>query len=225
MNETKHNHERSAASISGTVIPSDVIAFGHLRLRVVERLLEKDGVRLRVGSRALDILIALVERAPEVVSKRELLARVWPDLVVDEGNLRFHISVLRKVLGEGESGVRHVANVAGRGYCFAAPIVRSRAKPPPAESLGAERGAMLPHLTHNAPAIGALAGEIAHDFNSILGAMLQYGELAQNTASADGPMRRYVDNIMIAGRRAKSLAERLLACTGTGPDDRIPEEP
>ena len=84
---------------------------------------------------------------------------------------------------------------------------------------------MLPHLTHNAPAIGALAGEIAHDFNSILGAMLQYGELAQNTASADGPMRRYVDNIMIAGRRAKSLAERLLACTGTGPDDRIPEEP
>jgi DNA-binding winged helix-turn-helix (wHTH) protein len=202
--------------IFGAVMPSGVIAFGHFRLRAAERLLEKDGVRLKLGSRALDILIALVERAPEIVGKRELLARVWPDLVVDEGSLRFHISVLRKVLGDGESGARYVANVAGRGYCFAAPVFRLGAKPPPAESLRAERAAMLPHQTHNAAAIGALAGEIAHDFNNILGAMLRYGELAQNAASADGPMRRYVDNIMIAGRRAKSLVERLLACTSTG---------
>ena len=127
-NETKYNHDvllGSAAAICGTVIPSDVIAFGHFRLRAAERLLEKDGVRLKVGSRALDILVALVERAPEVVSKRELLARVWADLVVDEGSLRFHIAALRKVLGDGQSGVRYVTNVAGRGYCFAAPILRS----------------------------------------------------------------------------------------------------
>jgi signal transduction histidine kinase len=201
-------------------MPSGVIAFGHFRLRAAERLLEKDGVRLKLGSRALDILIALVERAPEVVSKRELLARVWPGLVVDEGSLRFHISALRKVLGDGGSGATYVANVTGRGYCFAAPILRSVAKPPPAESLRAEPVATQPR--HNAPAIGALAGEIAHDFNSTLGAMLQYGELAQNAASADGPMRRYVDNIMIAGLRAKFLVERLLAFTRTGFDDRIP---
>jgi DNA-binding winged helix-turn-helix (wHTH) protein len=198
MNETKHNHERSAASISGTVIPSDVIAFGHLRLRVVERLLEKDGVRLRVGSRALDILIALVERAPKVVSKRELLARVWPDRVVDEGSLRFHIAALRKVLGDGQSGTRYVINVAGRGYCFAATILHSGAKPAPAESPRAEQIATLP-------------GDIAHEFNDIIGAILGYGELAQNAASTDDRMRCYVDNILIAGRRAKSLVERLLA--------------
>src|SRR5229473_2861248 len=120
MNETKH--------IFGAVMPSDVIAFGHFRLRAAERLLEKNGVRLKLGSRALDILIALIERAPEVVSKRELLARAWPDLVVDEGSLRFHISALRKVLGDGDAGARCVANIAGRGYCFAAPIFRLVAK-------------------------------------------------------------------------------------------------
>jgi len=208
--------------INGAVMSSDVIAFGHFRLRAAERLLEKNGVRLKLGSRALDILIALIERAPEVVSKRELLARAWPDLVVDEGSLRFHISVLRKVLGDGEAGARYVANVAGRGYCFAAPIFRLVAKPPPAESLRAERVATQAHQTHNAAAIGALAGAIAHDFNNILGAILGYGQLAQDAASADGPMRRYVDNIMIAGLRAKSLVERLLAFTRTGFDDRIP---
>jgi DNA-binding winged helix-turn-helix (wHTH) protein len=202
--------------IFGAVMPSDVVAFGHFRLRAAERLLEKDGVRLRLGSRALDILIALTERAPEVVSKRELLTKVWPNLVVDEGSLRFHISVLRKVLGDGESGARYVANVAGRGYCFTAPISRSEAEPPSAENLRAERVAVLPHQTHNAAAIGALAGEVAQHFDNILGAILGYGELAQNAASADTPIRRYVDNIMIAGRRAKSLAERLLAFTRTG---------
>jgi signal transduction histidine kinase len=208
--------------MDGAVMPTDVIAFGHFRLRAAERLLEKNGVRLKLGSRALDILIALIERAPEVVSKRELLARAWPDLVVDEGSLRFHISALRKVLGDGEAGARYVANVAGRGYCFAAPIFRLVAKPPPAESLRAERVATQPHQTHSAAAMGALAGAIAHDFNNILGAILGYGELAQSAASAEGPMRRYVDNIMIAGLRAKSLVERLLAFTRTGFDDRIP---
>jgi DNA-binding winged helix-turn-helix (wHTH) protein len=163
MNEIKHDHERmSAAALLGGVMPSDVIAFGHFRLHAAERFLEKNGVRLKLGSRALDILIALIERAPEVVSKRELLAKVWPDLVVDEGSLRFHIAALRKVLGNGESGSRYVANVAGRGYCFAAPIFCSGAKPTSAESLPAERVATLPYQTHDAAAIGALAVEIAN---------------------------------------------------------------
>src|SRR5258708_24206639 len=207
MNETKH--------IFGAVMPSEVIAFGHFRIRATERLLEKDGVRLKLGSRALDILIALVERAPEVVTKRELLARVWPGLVVDEGSLRFHISALRKVLGDGASGATYVANVAGRGYCFAAPIFRSVAKPPPAAV------ATQPHQTHNAATMGgALA--IAHDFNNILGAILGYGELAKNAASADYAMRSYLDNIMIAGLGAKCLVERLVAITRGGRGDPIP---
>src|SRR6266478_3229208 len=111
-------------------VSQDVLCFGPFRLAASERVLEKNGVRVRLGSRALDILIALVERPAEVVSKKELIGKVWPDLVVDEGSLRFHISALRKALGEGRSGTRYVTNVSGRGYCFVAPI--SRAASPPA---------------------------------------------------------------------------------------------
>src|ERR1700682_2970598 len=79
-------------------ISQDVICFGCFRLSITERVLEKGGVRVRLGGRALDILIALVDRPTEVVSKRELIERVWPDLAVDEVSLRVHISALRKAV-------------------------------------------------------------------------------------------------------------------------------
>src|SRR5882762_8586294 len=110
-------------------VSPDLICFGPFRLSVAERVLEKEGVRVRLGSRALDILIALVQRPTEVVTKKELFAKVWPDLVVDEGNLRYHVSALRKALGEGRSGGRYVTNVSGRGYCFVAPISRAASQP------------------------------------------------------------------------------------------------
>jgi predicted ATPase/DNA-binding winged helix-turn-helix (wHTH) protein len=119
----------------------DFISFGPFRFFATQRLLEKDGVPLNLGSRALDLLGALIERAAEVVSKRELMARVWPDLIVEEGSLRFHIASLRKILGDGQSGVRYVTNVAGRGYCFVAPIARFAATPTLAESSVADRTA------------------------------------------------------------------------------------
>src|SRR5882672_12069006 len=112
-------------------VSQDVICFGPFRLSTAERLLEKNGVRIRLGSRALDILIALVEHPAEIVTKKELFARVWPDLVVDEGNLRYHVLALRKALGEGRSGTRYVTNVSGRGYCFVAPISRAASQPAP----------------------------------------------------------------------------------------------
>jgi DNA-binding response OmpR family regulator len=68
---------------------------------------------LRLGSRALEILLTLVERAGEVVKKSELMARVWPDTVVEEGTLRVHIAALRKALGDGQSGMWYVENVTG----------------------------------------------------------------------------------------------------------------
>src|SRR5260370_12729632 len=112
-------------------VSQDVICFGPFRLSTAERVLEKEGVPVRLGSRALDILIALVERPAEVVSKKELIAKVWPDLVVDEGSLRFHILALRKALGQGRSGIRYVTNVSGRGHCFAAPVSRGASPPVP----------------------------------------------------------------------------------------------
>lgn len=71
-------------------------------------------------------------------------------------------------------------------------------------------------------AMGTLAGGIAHDFNNILGAILGYGELAQNDTPAGGAMRRYVDNIMSAGRRAQSLVARILAFSRSGLGQRLP---
>src|SRR5258705_658225 len=104
---------------------NDVASFGPFRLVVAERLLEKADEPLPVGGRALDILIALVERAGEVVSRNELISRVWPDVIVEEANLRVHIAGLRKALGDGHDGARYVANVPGRGYCFVDPVTRS----------------------------------------------------------------------------------------------------
>jgi signal transduction histidine kinase len=213
---------RAQTHVQGLAACGDIIAFGPFQLRAAARLLEKDGVQIKLGSRALDILVALVDRAPGIVSKKELLARAWPDLIVGEGSLRFHIAALRKVLGEGESGCRYVTNVAGRGYCFAAPVFRPDGKAPWAGSLRAEPVATLSKHTDDAESLGPLAGAIAHDFNNILGAILGYGKLAQNAACAGDPMRRYVDNIMIAGRRAKSLVERLLAFASGGPGKRVP---
>ncbi|WP_439360916.1 ATP-binding protein [Bradyrhizobium sp. DASA03007] len=101
------------------------IAFGPFRLFPKSRLIEKDGAPLHLGGRALDILIFLAERAGEVVDKRELMRRVWADVNVDEGSLRFHITNLRKALGDAGEGSRYVVNVPGRGYCFAAPLLRT----------------------------------------------------------------------------------------------------
>lgn len=94
------------------------ISFGSFRLMPAERRLEKEGVTVQLGGRALDILMVLVEHAGEVVSKRDLIERVWRDVTVDEGSLRFQIGALRKALGDGHAGARYVKNVPGRGYCF-----------------------------------------------------------------------------------------------------------
>ncbi|MEH2481053.1 putative ATPase/DNA-binding winged helix-turn-helix (wHTH) protein [Nitrobacteraceae bacterium AZCC 2146] len=123
-----------------------VASFGPFRLFAAERLLEKAGEPLQLGGRALDILIVLVERAGEVVSRKELISRVWPDVFVDEANLRVHVSHLRKALGEGHDGARYVANVPGRGYCFVAPVTRSASQrsAPQARSLVSDRRHKLP---------------------------------------------------------------------------------
>jgi PAS domain S-box-containing protein len=76
--------------------------------------------------------------------------------------------------------------------------------------------------SHKMEAMGTLAGGIAHDFNNILGAILGYGELAQQALAEDSDVRRYVDNVMHAGGRAKSLVERILAFSRSGLSERSP---
>ncbi|TIO50121.1 MAG: transcriptional regulator [Mesorhizobium sp.] len=104
---------------------SDMISFGPFTLVANERLLLRNGVQVDLGARAFDILTTLAALPNEVVSKPDLLARVWPDVTVEEGSLRFHMANLRKALGDGREGARYIATLAGRGYCFVAPISRS----------------------------------------------------------------------------------------------------
>jgi DNA-binding winged helix-turn-helix (wHTH) protein len=101
---------------------SPVRRFGQYTLNARERVLERNGVAVALGSRSLDILIALIERAPKIVDKRELFARIWPNRFVEESNLRCQVSALRRALSDGQVGYRYVANIHGRGYCFVAQV-------------------------------------------------------------------------------------------------------
>jgi len=111
---------RRCSPMSSSVVES--VSFGPFRLFPGARILCKNGVPVALGSRGLDILIALVERAGDVVSQRELMSRTWRDLVVESGNLRVQMSQLRRCLGEGEQGARYIANLPGQGYSFVAPV-------------------------------------------------------------------------------------------------------
>ena len=108
-----------------TPLTNGAITFGGFTLRPSERLLERAGRPIHLSARSFDILVVLVDRAGEVVSKKELMARVWSDVTVDEGSLRFHIGNLRKALGDGLAGARYITTASGRGYCFVAPIARA----------------------------------------------------------------------------------------------------
>jgi predicted ATPase/DNA-binding winged helix-turn-helix (wHTH) protein len=115
---------RDDAMMAKAAQNKEVMSFGSFNLIASERLLTKDGAVIELSSRALDVLIALLSRPNEVISKGELLSQVWPDVNVEEGSLRFHITHLRKALGDGQGGARYIATLPGRGYCFVAPVSR-----------------------------------------------------------------------------------------------------
>lgn len=95
-----------------------IAAFGPFRLHVPERVLQKDGRPLKIGGRAFDILLMLLEHAPKIVGKRDLMQRAWGTLIVDDVSLRVHVAALRKCLGDRGAAGSHIINVPGRGYCF-----------------------------------------------------------------------------------------------------------
>src|SRR6476646_10817279 len=90
---------------------------GAIEIDPLQRSVLIDGTPAKIGARAFDVLLALVERRERVVSKHELMDLVWPRLVVEENNLLVHMVALRKLLGP-----RAIATIPGRGYRFALPI-------------------------------------------------------------------------------------------------------
>jgi predicted ATPase/DNA-binding winged helix-turn-helix (wHTH) protein len=117
--------------------------FGRIEIRSAERQVRFDGRPVRLGARAFDVLLALIDRRDRAVSKNELLEIVWPGRVVEDNNLQVHVWALRKVLGPAV-----IATVPGQGYRFVAPALA------PGDVLlerrcavGAESGALPPAPT------------------------------------------------------------------------------
>jgi DNA-binding winged helix-turn-helix (wHTH) protein len=103
------------------IAPTEV-SFGPFRLLPTQFLLLDGDKPVSLGSRALEILTVLLERPGEVVSKQELMARVWPNVFVEPANLTVHVSALRRTLRDGRDGNRFIINVPGRGYSFVASV-------------------------------------------------------------------------------------------------------
>lgn len=103
--------------------PADerVFFFGSFELYPARRLLVKDGVTVKIGGRAFDLLIMLVENAGRIVANQELIAGVWGKLIVVDTNIRVHVASLRRVLGDNRYDSRYIVHVARRGYVFVAP--------------------------------------------------------------------------------------------------------
>src|SRR6185369_14066410 len=97
-------------------------SFAEFELDGERRDLLKGGEPVALNSKTLDLLLALVERRGEVLTKDELLERVWPGQFVEEGNLSVHISGLRKALGEKKKDHNFIVTVPGRGYSFIAAL-------------------------------------------------------------------------------------------------------
>jgi predicted ATPase/DNA-binding winged helix-turn-helix (wHTH) protein len=108
-----------------TQLPPRSFAFGPYVLLPERQLLLEGVASVRIGGRAMAILTALVEQAGALVGKRELMARVWPDGLVDDTNLRVNVAALRRALGDGGSrDAKYIATIAGRGYQFIAPVTK-----------------------------------------------------------------------------------------------------
>ena len=97
--------------------------FGSFELQSDKRRLLKDGATISLRPRAFDLLAALVDRAGHLVTKDELLDRVWPKIVVEEAALHVQVSALRKVLGS-----EAITTVSGRGYQFTLPVTKGEAE-------------------------------------------------------------------------------------------------
>lgn len=141
--------------------------FGRFELRADERVLLAGAQAQRLGGRAFDILLALVERREHVVEFDELLDQVWPGLAVEENNLSVQISALRKLVGN-----QAITTVRGRGYQFTAPVTEithaqhaAVAGGLPAERLtlptfAREQGVVLAYLADRGTALGPMPAPI-----------------------------------------------------------------
>src|SRR5580704_17533520 len=140
------------------------LKFGEFELAPDARSLWRRGEQVTLGSRALDILIALASRPGQILSKDDLTKSVWRGAFVDETSLRVGISALRKVLGPG--GDRYIVTVPGRGYCFVHDVETAAAK------LAPKYSQIEPLKTHRLPTQARVVGR-ADNIRMLTGLVLR----------------------------------------------------
>ena len=131
------------------------LEFGRFRV-LLRRQLLADGIPVELGTRAFDLLLALLEADGSLVTKEELMSQVWPGVVVSEGNLKLQISVLRKALGADRDVIQ---TEFGRGYRFIGVLRVSEATVTP-DCLG--RARLQSPATLPSPATGEGRGWSRH---------------------------------------------------------------
>ncbi|MBK9314218.1 MAG: alpha/beta fold hydrolase [Acidobacteria bacterium] len=154
-----------------------IFEFGPFRLDPAEQVLMRGDEILSLTPKAMDTLLVLVENNRHVVSKDELMNRVWPDIFVEEGNLAQHISMLRKVLGEKDDGGQFIETVPKRGYRFAVKVTKIRVEP----SEISFKTDQLPALEDRSQSIDTNQGNIETQLLTISGPVVRPPEIKPGT--------------------------------------------
>ena len=184
-----------------TLSPVQAIHFGPYRIYPGQRLVMEADQPLRLGRRAMDILLILLEHAGNVVSKQELISGVWPKSVVEDINLRVHMAALRKALGDGQAGQRYIVTVAQRGYSFVAPYSLEHIEQLPANEAPTPSGHNLPvrrtRMIGRQPLIDSLVLQLSRQrFITLVGS----GGIGKTTVAlrvAEQLIGRYRDGIRL----------------------------
>ena len=137
---------RKFPNFSAEISQRCLYAFGPFQVDPVKRLLLRGGELISLSPKDFDLLCALVQRRGEVLLKEELMHSIWPDTVVEEGNLNRHISTIRKALGESPNEHQYIVTVPGRGYRFVAAVAETWVQAPQP-------------ITHEADAISLVRGD------------------------------------------------------------------
>lgn len=110
--------------VAPSMVIMPVYSFGPFHINSTTRILTRAGQPVPLTPRALELLLVLLERQGAIVSKDELLQRVWPDLLVEENSIYQNVAAVRRALGEKPGENRFVVTVPGRGYSFVAPLLK-----------------------------------------------------------------------------------------------------
>ncbi|WP_122430501.1 ATP-binding protein [Pseudomonas viridiflava] len=193
-----------------TAHSDDVLRFGPYVFHVRQRQILRGGEPVRLGGRALDILLVLIGHAGEVIDKEALIAQVWPDSFVEEINLRVQIAALRRALDDGQ---RYIETLPQRGYRFVAQVHKtSTSEKPEPVHVPNNLPVRLTHVMGRDDVVGKLVRQLpAKRFITLTGA----GGIGKSTVAcrvAERLVSRYQDGVCVIDFSAVNSEQMLAGC-------------